>query len=251
MIEDFKKSKKKIFGINADGKKVWSEGLLYLKRKLHDHQDIPYKYGKDISPNESDLHKALAKVVKSNVPNKAHQNEGYVWFLSLLKRNVDKLYNPLIKCSSCNNYVPKNKSVFKLIINEELESFKYYEKEFLDLNFITTIELSKKDSLSFYWENKFHPILKYDLESNYGIDTPDSLKAFIAQNIITKKDINNKSEAIVIDNKIKELSSKIYSKKGLNKKLSTLNAFRLSLLILFGIRYLVMSILWSVRTLKR
>ena len=86
----------------------------------------------------------------------------------------------------------------------------YRKKEFLDLNFITTIELSKKDSLSFYWENKFHPILKYDLESNYGIDTPDSLKAFIAQNIITKKDINNKSEAIVIDNKIKELSSKIF-----------------------------------------
>ena len=109
--------------------------------------------------------------------------------------------------------------------------------------------------INFFWNFKWGEENLNFLKS-IGFSDPESIESFVETNRITQIDSINYKNALAINPEIKlllnkknEIESKILS---YNEQIEFgINAVYMNFIILFGVRYLFLSIKWSIHTLKQ
>jgi hypothetical protein len=114
--------------------------------------------------------------------------------------------------------------------------------------------LAINDSIKYKWQNVWDKdIIAFNKE--IGFLNPDEFQSFIDKNRITKIDSSNYDSSLVINSEVailienkKDYESKILSYN--EQKELGMEALIISVIILFGFRYLLYSIKWSLKILK-
>jgi len=145
--------------------------------------------------------------------------------------------------------------------NQQVYLFEKFKNEF-DVSHMNTIDtfwartehVARIDSFRILWETKWDRSIISAIQ-NMGFKTPDDLQNFVISNSYLPIDLKNDSLSILIRKNNEDLlqdlaltESKVLSRKGLIKivELSLIISFS----ILFILRYLVILLKWSIKTLN-
>lgn len=114
---------------------------------------------------------------------------------------------------------------------------------------------SQNDSIVYRWKNKFNQEI-IEFFKSIGFKTPEYLNEFIVRNRISKLDSSN----FILSNTLKKEVEKIniYKIVNTNQILTkeqqvklTLKVFLYALILIYGVRYFIYAILWSIKTIKQ
>jgi len=151
---------------------------------------------------------------------------------------------------SFKSKLDKQEWFYKQFTNNISDYYKSYKEFWERLDY-----LALKDSIKFKWEKVWEKdIVSFNKEM--GFPNPEALHAFIENNRINKIDSSNYDSSLAINSEVDLLSK---SKKDNERKILSYNdqtafgikALIICFIILFGLRYLLYSIKWSLKTLKQ
>lgn len=127
----------------------------------------------------------------------------------------------------------------------------YKDKEEL---FSRLLDLANKDSIRIKWDKVWDKEL-INLHKSLGFSTPESFTDFINQNTLNENDIKHYNESISLTKMIEDqkndeirLKNKVLTLR--NQINIGLQAFIITVLVLFFGRYMIYGIHWSIKTLK-
>jgi hypothetical protein len=178
------------------------------------------------------------------------------------QHQVDNLTNKIITkenladslSTSFDTKIKKKKWLNKKL-NEEFDLSS--DTIYLDSIWIRLVSLAQNDSIKFRWDgNKNWIEIWTPFFKKIGFNNPSSLQEFILTNNINKSDIENNNSSLKIKDEIKSL--KLQKREIENKILSYYEQVNFGIvtliifgIILFGLRYVVYSVKWSLKILKQ
>jgi len=169
--------------------------------------------------------------------------------------NSEILRKTTLKDSLKTTFVEKQEKqdwYFNNFINE----FAVYKSNTSEKLWKRTLILTNNDSIKILWETNWRKDKQIiSFFNKIGFFNPNELQNFIKENSLIKSEIINKNQAVSLEKEIQiRYNSKIDKKNKVlsyNKQIEFLkNSVCLLFIILFGLRYLLYAVKWSLKTLK-
>lgn len=151
------------------------------------------------------------------------------------------------------DYVVKSNSQ-QVYYNAFTERFEFGDKGRIEF-WNRSEELIRNDSLIYLWNNRWNSVIKESFKE-IGYSNVNDLVEFIRINSHTSQEIRNKSAADSLKNEIRKLNQEIryYKSRSLytnEENILGLISLTILAIIAFPLRYGVLSVRWSIRTLKQ
>jgi hypothetical protein len=176
----------------------------------------------------------------------------------ILQNKIDKV-NERIEIN--NSQIDTLIQIYRQKSNNQDSLYKKFKEEFdvshlktKDAFWTRTEHVARIDSFSILWKTKWDKSIISAIQ-NMGFLTPDDLKSFIIDNSYTLDDLKNDSTATEIKKYNVDLLNNLSLKKG--KILTRRDQIKIavsiliiSFILLFIIRYLIILLRWSIKTLK-
>lgn len=178
----------------------------------------------------------------------------YNYYLNNQADNLNKKIADNTKTVDSLRYSYNQKMEKKNWFYEKLISKFDYERDSLDKVWNRLDDLAKKDSIKFRWKKWGKEVVATNKE--IGLGTPEVFKAFIESNRIQATDIEKYNQALNVNKELTKLNTdkrEIEDKKfSYNEQLSFgFKSLIFIVMILFGLRYLIYAIKWSLKVLKQ